>query len=303
MTLPSSGQITLNQVNVELDNSGTAQIGMGDTAVRDLFGIASGEIEMSDGYGKSSQILPTQTYVAATDGNVSMTSSSGNGQLTFSGWSPQSGDLLVVVGTNHAYGGLQVSQGITSIMNQKGSTWYPPYNFIGSLAVGYRICDGTESNTINAIRGGSSPYSTFGAGSVNGAINGAVFRYSNAITGVSDRNTQSQFVIEPNGTTSSVTRVLNNSSISQPYIDFCDSMANSGASYNNAPTNYYSDMTNAFLSNRGNSSQANRYGRSVFRPSNGNESVTWTSLPHGGTGGYGNEVKVSRFSTTLLLSF
>ena len=53
MALPASGQITLNQVNVELGLSGTAQIGMNDAAVRGLFGIASGEIEMSDGYGKS----------------------------------------------------------------------------------------------------------------------------------------------------------------------------------------------------------------------------------------------------------
>ena len=53
MALPASGQITLNQVNVELGNSGTAQIDMNSSAVRGLFGIASGEIEMSDGYGKS----------------------------------------------------------------------------------------------------------------------------------------------------------------------------------------------------------------------------------------------------------
>jgi len=60
MALPASGQITLNQVNVELGNSGTAQIDMGGAAVRGLFGIASGEIEMSDGYGKSSEtVLPS----------------------------------------------------------------------------------------------------------------------------------------------------------------------------------------------------------------------------------------------------
>jgi len=53
MALPASGQITLNQVNVELGNSGTAQIDMNSAAVRGLFGIASGEIEMSDGYGKA----------------------------------------------------------------------------------------------------------------------------------------------------------------------------------------------------------------------------------------------------------
>lgn len=53
MALPASGQISLNDVNVELGNSGTAQIDMNSAAVRGLFGIASGEIEMADGYGKS----------------------------------------------------------------------------------------------------------------------------------------------------------------------------------------------------------------------------------------------------------
>ena len=53
MALPASGQISLNQVNVELGLSGTAQIDMNSSAVRGLFDIASGEIEMSDGYGKS----------------------------------------------------------------------------------------------------------------------------------------------------------------------------------------------------------------------------------------------------------
>lgn len=53
MTLPSSGAISLNDVNVELGNSGTAQISMNDAAVRGLFGVASGAISMSDGYGKS----------------------------------------------------------------------------------------------------------------------------------------------------------------------------------------------------------------------------------------------------------
>lgn len=53
MALPASGQISLNDVNVELGNSGTAQIDMNSAAVRGLFGISSGEIEMSDGYGKA----------------------------------------------------------------------------------------------------------------------------------------------------------------------------------------------------------------------------------------------------------
>ena len=59
MALPSSGQITLNQVNVELGNSGTAQIDMNSAAVRGLFGVASGQIRMSDGYGKANEFVLT----------------------------------------------------------------------------------------------------------------------------------------------------------------------------------------------------------------------------------------------------
>lgn len=53
MTLQSSGQISLNDVNVELGNSGTATINMNSSDVRDLFGVSSGEIKLSDGYGAS----------------------------------------------------------------------------------------------------------------------------------------------------------------------------------------------------------------------------------------------------------
>ena len=51
MALQGSGQISLNDVNVELGNSGTSQISLGDADVRDLFGVASGAISLSDGYG------------------------------------------------------------------------------------------------------------------------------------------------------------------------------------------------------------------------------------------------------------
>jgi hypothetical protein len=59
MTLPASGAISLNNVNVELGLSGTASINMGSAAVRGLFGVASGAISMSDGYGKSNEFILT----------------------------------------------------------------------------------------------------------------------------------------------------------------------------------------------------------------------------------------------------
>jgi hypothetical protein len=66
MALPSSGAISFNAINVELGLSGTAQISLNDGAVRTLFGVASGAISMSDGYGKSSSVDVTVTLSANT---------------------------------------------------------------------------------------------------------------------------------------------------------------------------------------------------------------------------------------------
>lgn len=59
MTLPASGAISLSQVNVELGLSSTASINMGASNVRTLFGVASGAISMSNGYGKANQFAFT----------------------------------------------------------------------------------------------------------------------------------------------------------------------------------------------------------------------------------------------------
>lgn len=59
MTLPASGAISMNQVNVELGAAGTTQRSLNDSAVRTLFGKASGQISMSDGWGKSYFTTPT----------------------------------------------------------------------------------------------------------------------------------------------------------------------------------------------------------------------------------------------------
>ena len=59
MTLPLSGAISFNNINVELGVSGTTQASLGQTSYRTLAGVASGQISMSNFYGKANQFAFT----------------------------------------------------------------------------------------------------------------------------------------------------------------------------------------------------------------------------------------------------
>jgi hypothetical protein len=79
MTLPVSGAISLNNVNVELGRSGTQIISLGETAVRNLAGVPSGAISMNNLYGKSNRVSLSIIYSSSTYGgsNVIITSQPG----------------------------------------------------------------------------------------------------------------------------------------------------------------------------------------------------------------------------------
>ena len=116
MTLPVSGAISLTDVMTELrlSNAGRAYpISLGDTDVRSLFGVASGAIGLTSGYGKSSYVPMTLTGTdgyASSDSSlasgssvcgVSIAVSGGSGGLTYT-WSVVSQSGGCYFGTNGA---------------------------------------------------------------------------------------------------------------------------------------------------------------------------------------------------------
>ena len=72
MALPNNTTISLNQVNVELGRSGTANINMNDSALRSLFGRAGSgtSISMSDGWGKTTYVPGSQFFTGSGTFNV-----------------------------------------------------------------------------------------------------------------------------------------------------------------------------------------------------------------------------------------
>jgi hypothetical protein len=65
MPLPSSGSISLSQVNTELGRGATASINMNNSSLRSLFGVPSGQISMSQGRGKSNITVNLPAFLGA----------------------------------------------------------------------------------------------------------------------------------------------------------------------------------------------------------------------------------------------
>jgi hypothetical protein len=74
VTLPASGTISLSQVSVELGRAATATTSLGETAVRNMAGVASGAIGMSNLHGKSAMsavgVPDTGSYSSAGAGGT-----------------------------------------------------------------------------------------------------------------------------------------------------------------------------------------------------------------------------------------
>lgn len=139
MSLPSSGQISMSQVNTELSLSSTAQISFNDAAVRALFVKASGAISMSDGWGKSNTVVVTFYYTGSTQ---SYSVPSGMGHVTVNAYGGGGGAGIGVYGGNG---------GVSNV------TW---------------TCSGAEDIYMDVGRGGSYSYTAWPNGGTPHGIGG-----------------------------------------------------------------------------------------------------------------------------------
>lgn len=155
MALPSSGAISLSQVNTELGLSATATISLGASNVRGLFGVASGAISMSQGYGKSSQFDFT---ISANQTNANLAS-----LATAAGWNGTS--KLVAT----------ISSGIYISSNSTGT---PALTVSGSFPGGVQLIN---NGTIVGMGGAGAAGST-SSGNAAGSAGGTALSASSAIT-------------------------------------------------------------------------------------------------------------------------
>jgi len=182
MTLPSSGTINCSQIDLELGDSGTSIISLGDADARALAGVPSGSISMSDFYGKSSASPPS-----LNDGVTILAYSNGVPSGT------TAGDLLVIlnVGANAASGAqCPLIPGWTNL----GYIGFPGG---GGMRAQYIIYDGTYTTVATGASGtvlGGGLWS-FKAGTFTGSPTGGVASGFNPPSVAANKSAQSRVLV------------------------------------------------------------------------------------------------------------
>jgi len=202
MTLPASGAISFNNINVELCRAGGAQLSLNDSCVRTLFGQASGAVCMNTGHGKtntSTPGIPTSVSASATSSSaisVSFSAPACTGHLTIDSYQV----VCTSSGSNSATGasspisvtGLSAGTSYTFKVrahNSKGygcysstasaTTQSPPYMCITTVgATVYTCCSYfTCGNVKTAVWLGSGSFTVNSLGTTSGYGNrvGALF--------------------------------------------------------------------------------------------------------------------------------
>jgi hypothetical protein len=113
MPLQTSGQIAMGDIVTELDIGGPGQYTLNDANFRTLAGVASGEIELADFYGKSAEVLYDMVvqpdYVVFASQYVTSYTSEYTANPSVSGQGGTIDDDTIVEGNNITFGGRSCS--------------------------------------------------------------------------------------------------------------------------------------------------------------------------------------------------
>ena len=118
MTLPASGPISFNAINVELSTAGTTSANINQASYRTLAGVASGQISLSNFYGKT-------YYPKTTSVNYLVVAGGGGGGCGRGGGAGAGGFLSSSIGVSAGSpitvtvggGGSQYSTGSNSVFS------------------------------------------------------------------------------------------------------------------------------------------------------------------------------------------
>ena len=157
MALPSSGAISLQQVNIELGRSSTATISLNDSITRGLFGKASGVISLLDGRGKSSQFGLTIASNLTSPTNL-------NSYAVSQGWD---GASKIVVTIN------------SGVVVSSNTTASPALTIDGSYPGGLEVIN---NGTIVGMGGTGGTGTWFSGGGGSGFTGGTALSVSSAVT-------------------------------------------------------------------------------------------------------------------------